>query len=95
LKKSNKGLDDVVNILKADPALHLSVDGHTDNTGKPEKNMLLSQRRADAVKKYLVSKGVGEDRIIATGHGQTNPVADNKTAAGRARNRRVELKLDY
>lgn len=95
LKKSNKGLDDVVNILKADPALHLSVDGYTDNTGKAESNVVLSQRRADAVKKYLVSKGVGEERIVSTGHGQMNPVADNKTAAGRARNRRVELKLDY
>ena len=95
LKKSNKGLDDVVALMKADAALHLSVDGHTDNTGKPEKNLLLSQKRADAVKKYLVSRGIEENRVVSTGYGQTNPVADNKTAAGRARNRRVELKLTY
>ena len=95
LKKSNKGLDDVVNLMKADAALRLSVDGHTDNTGKSEKNLVLSQQRAGAVKKYLVSKGVEESRIVATGYGQSNPVADNKTAAGRARNRRVELKLTY
>lgn len=95
LKKSNKGLDDIVSIMKADAALHLAVDGHTDNTGKAEKNLILSRQRAEAVKKYLVSKGIEENKIVATGYGQTVPVADNKTAAGRARNRRVELKLEY
>jgi len=50
LKKSNKGLDDVVSLLKADPSLRLSVDGYTDNTGKPEKNQLLSEQRAGSVK---------------------------------------------
>lgn len=95
LKKSNKGLDDVADLMKTDPALRLSVDGYTDNTGKPEKNQLLSQQRAGAVKKYLVSKGVEDSRILVTGHGPSDPVADNKTAAGRARNRRVELKPGY
>ncbi|MBN8854163.1 MAG: hypothetical protein BGO55_07200 [Sphingobacteriales bacterium 50-39] len=95
LKKSNKGLDDVVGLLKADPNLRLSIDGYTDNTGRPEKNQLLSEHRAAAVKKYLVSKGVAENRIAAAGHGQSDPVGDNKTAKGRAANRRVELKLGY
>jgi outer membrane protein OmpA-like peptidoglycan-associated protein len=95
LKKSNKGLDDVVQLMMADRGLRLSVNGYTDNTGKPEKNQLLSEERAGAVRKYLLSKGIAADRIIATGFGQADPVADNKTAAGRARNRRVEMKLGY
>jgi len=68
--------------------------GHTDNTGKVETNKALSQKRADAVKAYLVSKNIAESRLTATGMGQDEPIADNKTAAGRAKNRRVELKLN-
>lgn len=95
LKKSFVGLDEIAGLMKSDPALKLYVDGYTDNTGKPEKNVVLSDRRAGSVKAYLLSKGVAADRITSTGHGAENPVADNKTAAGRAKNRRVEMKLDY
>ena len=95
LRKSNKGLNDVVDLLKADSNLSLAVNGYTDNTGKPEKNQVLSEKRAGAVKKYLESKGVEPRRIVATGYGPLDPVADNKTPAGRAKNRRVELKLHY
>ena len=95
LKKSDKGLNDMVSLMKADAGLRLSVEGYTDNSGRPEKNQVLSQQRAGAVKKFLVSKGIEESRITAAGYGQNNPVADNKTPAGRARNRRVELKLGY
>jgi outer membrane protein OmpA-like peptidoglycan-associated protein len=95
LSKSNKGLNEVVTILKDNPDLKLGIHGHTDNVGKPEKNKTLSENRAAAVKKYLVTKGVDEGRIISAGHGSDEPVADNKSAAGRAKNRRVELKLGY
>ncbi|MEJ0101953.1 MAG: OmpA family protein [Bacteroidota bacterium] len=95
LSKSYKGLDEVVKILKSDPDLKLGIHGYTDNTGKAEKNQLLSENRSAAVKKYLISKGVNESRVTSAGHGQDEPVADNKTAAGRAKNRRVELKLEY
>jgi outer membrane protein OmpA-like peptidoglycan-associated protein len=88
-------LNDVVNILKANPTMKLSIDGHTDNVGKPDKNQVLSQSRADAVKNYLVSKGVDASRLASSGHGQDLPIASNKTAAGRQKNRRVELKLGY
>jgi OmpA-OmpF porin, OOP family len=71
------------------------VDGHTDNTGIAEKNLALSQSRADAVKSYIAGKGINADRLIATGYGQDKPLGDNKTAAGKAKNRRVELKLKY
>jgi OmpA-OmpF porin, OOP family len=95
LSKSFKPLNEVAKILAENPDLKLDIDGFTDNTGKPEKNQTLSQTRSDAVKKYLVSKGVGEERLMATGYGAEKPVADNKTAAGRAKNRRVELHLKY
>ena len=93
--KSYKGLDEVVKILKANPDMLLSIDGHTDNVGNDEYNQTLSDNRAGAIKTYFISKGITEDRITSAGHGETSPIADNKTAAGRAKNRRVEMKLSY
>ena len=71
----------------------LNVDGYTDNTGTEAANLAISAKRALAVKTYLVTKGIDPSRINANGYGQSNPVADNKTSAGRSKNRRVELKL--
>jgi len=93
LPKSFQPLDEVVLILNAHKELQLAIDGYTDNAGRPESNQLLSQQRADAVKKYLAVKGVDIARLNASGHGQDNPVADNKTTAGRAKNRRVQLQV--
>jgi outer membrane protein OmpA-like peptidoglycan-associated protein len=70
------------------------VEGHTDSTGKPETNMKLSQARAETVRKYLVDGGVPAEQIRAVGVGEDRPVADNKTSAGRAKNRRVEVVLE-
>ena len=84
-------LDKLVTILSEHPQLKIAISGYTDNTGKAESNMVLSQKRADAVKTYLVSKGVSADKLTATGYGIANPVADNKTTQGRAQNRRVEF----
>lgn len=92
LPQSFKPLNEVAKIMGDDASLMLNIDGHTDNTGKAEKNQALSQSRADAVMTYLKSKGVDESRMTATGYGQDQPVADNKTAAGKSKNRRVELK---
>jgi outer membrane protein OmpA-like peptidoglycan-associated protein len=91
LAKSNKSLDEVVSLMKGDETLKLAIDGHTDNTGKAEKNQILSEDRANAVKAYLVAKGIDTGRLTATGYGIDKPIADNKTAAGRAQNRRVEI----
>lgn len=74
------------------PGFHVQVDGHTDNAGKPEANMKLSQERADAVVKYLVEKkGVEAARLSAKGFGDSQPIADNKTKKGQAKNRRVDF----
>ncbi|MBS1948394.1 MAG: OmpA family protein [Bacteroidetes bacterium] len=96
LARSYKPLDEVAKILKDDPNLKLDIEGHTDNTGKPDKNQLLSENRAKAVFDYLTTKGsIGQNRLSSAGFGDAKPIASNKTAQGRAKNRRVELKLKY
>ncbi len=91
-ESSSKTLDEVANSLIAWIEVKVEIQGHTDSTGSAEKNLTMSQERADAVKNYLYNKGVAEDRMVAKGYGKDVPVADNKTAEGRAQNRRVELK---
>jgi len=95
LKKSYPALDEVVKLLKEDEnaTIALDVEGYTDNTGSAATNKKLSQARATAVAAYLKKKGIDAKRLTAKGFGPENPIADNKTAAGRAQNRRVELKL--
>ena len=88
---AKRTLQRIAEPLKGDDRIRVTVEGHTDNTGNPEKNMEISEKRAEAVREYLVSVGVSADRIMATGKGDAEPVATNKTAAGRQQNRRVEL----
>ena len=95
LGKSFAGLDTVVAVLKQNPLISLTIEGHTDNTGSSAANLLISAKRAMAVKNYMVKNGVEASRITTNGLGQTQPIADNHTAAGRAKNRRVELKLSH
>ena len=78
-------------IVLAHPGLKLEVEGHTDSTGSDDLNQTLSEQRADTVRGYLVQQGLAADSITAKGFGKTSPVADNTTAAGRQKNRRVEL----
>jgi|GEM_PF-875552 len=84
-------LDGVANDLKRSPGVVLEIRGHTDNKGSEKKNMQLSQDRADAVCRYLVSQGVSPSQLKATGYGSTVPIAPNKTANGREKNRRIEM----
>jgi OmpA-OmpF porin, OOP family len=93
LPKSYKSLNEVAKIMSANTSFKLEINGHTDNQGKAEKNLALSEIRAKAVKAYLVRKGVTESRMTAVGHGQDMPAFDNKTVAGRAKNRRVQLNV--
>ncbi len=90
---SFKNLNEVAKILKENSALMLDIEGHTDNSGQADKNQILSENRAKAVVDYLVKQGIEESRLTSAGFGQDQPIADNNTAAGKAKNRRVELKL--
>lgn len=92
---SYKILDNVVSIMKENKEYNLIINGHTDNVGKPDANMTLSQKRANAVKNYLINKGVEASRLSAFGYGDTKPVADNKLPEGRAKNRRVEFVVEF
>lgn len=92
LPESKLILDKIATSLNASPAVEIAVYGHTDNNGSPRANLQLSQDRADAVKAYLISKGVAASRLTTKGFGYTMPIADNSTPQGQARNRRVEFK---
>ena len=94
LKAEGKAkLDDLVGKMKAINLEVIIAVGHTDSVGTDAYNQKLSVRRAEAVKAYLVSKGVEKNRVYTEGKGEKQPVADNKTAQGRAKNRRVEIEV--
>jgi outer membrane protein OmpA-like peptidoglycan-associated protein len=93
LPKSFPALNEVVAILQENKTFKLSVNGHTDDAGSEQSNQILSENRARAVADYLISKGIEGSRLTVRGFGMSQPVADNKTAEGRAQNRRVELKV--
>ncbi len=86
-------LESITAILKEYNTSKFSIEGHTDNAGKADKNLKLSQDRAAAVVTYLTNNGISADRLSSVGFGQTKPIADNKTKTGKASNRRVEVKL--
>lgn len=88
---SNAMLDEAARTLAANPSARVRIEGHTDRRGDEQQNQALSQRRAEAVKRYLVRQGVAEAQLSAVGMAARNPIADNDTPEGRARNRRVEL----
>lgn len=84
-------LAEIVTLLQDNATLKLSVEGHTDNVGEAKANLALSRKRAESVRKWLSGKGIAAARLSTNGFGDTKPVADNRTEAGRAQNRRVEL----
>ena len=92
---SHSSLDELAALLKKRESFRLLIEGHTDNVGRDAANMSLSQNRALAVKEYLVNKGIKASRIDAKWYGETKPIADNNTAEGRAKNRRVEMKVVF
>jgi OOP family OmpA-OmpF porin len=94
LKAEGKAkLDDLVGKVKGINLEVIIAVGHTDSVGSDAYNQKLSVKRSDAVKAYLVSKGIEKNRVYTEGKGEKQPVADNKTAAGRAKNRRVEIEV--
>ena len=91
LPSSKASLNELANLLFNNPKWRLKISGHTDNQGTPVSNLKLSQKRAEAVQSYLVSKGVRSDRFKVEWYGQAKPIADNATEQGRQKNRRVEM----
>jgi OmpA-OmpF porin, OOP family len=92
-KNSYKLLDEIVNILNEYSDYYMTIEGHTDNVGGDEFNLQLSKDRAESVRQYFISKNIASERLTSDGFGETKPVASNKTAAGRAKNRRVDMDL--
>jgi outer membrane protein OmpA-like peptidoglycan-associated protein len=88
-------LDRLVGFLNENPGRKIEIEGHTDNVGSEDSNLGLSQRRADSVKSYLVQQGIEAGRIVSSGKGEHQPVADNESEGGRQRNRRVEVIIDH
>ena len=86
-------LNQVVAVLNDYPKMRISIEGHTDNVGTEAFNMRLSTKRAEAVRAYLVQKGIAPDRLESVGYGPTRPIASNRTAMGRGQNRRTEFRI--
>jgi peptidoglycan-associated lipoprotein len=86
-----KILDDAITKLQANPTLNVTIEGHCDSIGTVEYNLALGERRANAVRDYLVSRGIGMNRLRTVSYGEERPIADNNTAEGRAMNRRAHL----
>ena len=87
-------LDRLVVFMNENKDKKVNLSGHTDSIGTEAYNQKLSERRAASVKSYLTKKGIDASRVSAQGFGETKPIADNKTKEGRAKNRRVEIKVD-
>jgi outer membrane protein OmpA-like peptidoglycan-associated protein len=90
---SQEQLQNVANILKAYPNVHVRIGGYTDDQGDAAANLKLSQDRADNVMQQIVALGIDPTRMDAKGYGEDHPVADNSTEAGRAQNRRISLRV--
>jgi outer membrane protein OmpA-like peptidoglycan-associated protein len=93
LKESFAELNTLVKLLSENPNLRVEIGGHTDDVGNSEYNMTLSQQRADAVKSYLVEKGIAPQRLQSKGYGFSKPVVENKDEESRAKNRRTEITI--
>jgi len=85
------GIDSVIDVLRDNPGVKMEIQGHTDSRGSAAYNQRLSERRAEAVKAYMVARGISADRLTAKGFGSSRPVAGNDNEAGMAKNRRAEL----
>ncbi|SEA12749.1 OmpA family protein [Microbulbifer marinus] len=86
-------LETLLVIMRDFPSLRIAVEGHTDNEGEAEKNLKLSQWRAEWVRRFLLERGIAADRVQAQGYGDTDPIADNSTPAGQQKNRRLVIRV--
>ncbi len=90
--ESSKELNQLAEYMTLKKSTVIEISGHTDNVGTPEANQKLSEERANLVRNFLIKKGIAAERVVAKGYGDTQPIDDNKTEAGRAKNRRTEVK---
>jgi flagellar motor protein MotB len=92
-KEAIPTLEKLYESFKKNPRMKAEIAGHTDNSGNDDDNMRLSQRRADAIRDYLVKKGISSDRLLAKGYGEKAPVAPNASEYGKSKNRRTEVRI--
>jgi outer membrane protein OmpA-like peptidoglycan-associated protein len=90
---SYKSLDELAAFMKRKTDMEIEIAGHTDNVGNESNNLVLSQKRSESVRNYLISKGISPTRLVAKGYGQSEPVADNDSDGGRRQNRRTEVRI--
>jgi len=90
-QESDKQLQHIVTLLLQNPELKVEIQGHTDNEGEETYNLTLSDKRANTVLQYLQLFGIGSERLLSKGYGESQPVSSNDTEEGRSKNRRVEL----
>jgi outer membrane protein OmpA-like peptidoglycan-associated protein len=93
MPESYPELDRLVHIMKDNKTIEIQLEGHTDGRGDPQANLALSEQRVEAVKRYLISKGISEKRIVGKGYGGAKPMVANDTEENRKLNRRVEFKI--
>ncbi len=92
-QESNAELQTLLELMQRNPNIRIEISGHTDNIGKDDYNLTLSENRAKNVKLWLTNNGIDSQRIVAKGYGKTKPIADNTTEEGRQQNRRTEFKI--
>jgi outer membrane protein OmpA-like peptidoglycan-associated protein len=95
LESSKISLSELADVLKKKPTWKLEIAGHTDNQGDDNANLVLSKKRAESLKNYLISQGIDGGRLITLYFGEKNPIAGNDTPEGRQKNRRVEMKVVF
>ena len=93
--ESLPSLSELADVLVKKPEWKLQIAGHTDNVGPAQSNLILSKKRAESVKKFMISKGIDASRLSTLYFGETDPIADNGTAEGRQKNRRVEMTIIF
>lgn len=93
LRGSQTSIQDLIGTLRLHPEYHVEISGHTDDRGDPQKNQILSQKRAEAVYNYLLSSGIKRERLSYRGYGQSRPIALNKTSEGREKNERIQFRI--
>jgi outer membrane protein OmpA-like peptidoglycan-associated protein len=93
LKESYKDMEEILSVFIQNPGIVIEISGYTDNTGTDDHNLILSQKRAESVMKYLVNRGIDPRQLTSKGYGKSIPIANNETEEGRRLNRRTEMRV--